>query len=104
MSPWIVVLVAGAGSFALRISLVALVDHVGSPEWLERVASYIVPAAFAGLAVTALARPVRVGGTHALAPLVAVAVTGAVARRHPTHLAFVAGLVALWATTALTSA
>jgi branched-subunit amino acid transport protein len=103
MNDWIVVAVAGAGSFAFRLSIVALMDHVDTPAPIERLASYVVPAAFAGMAAVALVGPLREGGANALAPGVAVVVTAGIAHRHPVHLAFLGGLAALWITTVLTT-
>jgi branched-subunit amino acid transport protein len=103
VNAWIVVLAAGVGSFAFRISVVALIDHVRSPDWIGRLATYVVPAAFAGLAATALAEPVRAGGVDAIPPIVAVVTTAVAARRHAAHRAFLFGLLALWAATAATA-
>lgn len=104
MNAWLVVLGAGAGSFLFRISIVALVDRVGAPASLERLAAFVVPAAFAGIATAALARPLVGGGVDALALGLAVVVTATCAARgRPVPVAFACGLVSLWATTALTA-
>jgi branched-subunit amino acid transport protein len=97
-----VVVLAGVGSFLFRFSIVALIDRIATPKWLERVASYVMPAVFAGLAASALAGPVSGGGIDALAPVVAVAVTGAlVLRGRAVPIAFATGLGSLWAVSAL---
>lgn len=104
MRAWTVVAIAGLGSFAFRVSIVALIDRIAVPEGLERLAAYVMPAAFAGMAAVALARPLGDGGTDALGPMVGVLVTaGLSARGCSIHLAFLAGLGALWATTVLTA-
>jgi branched-subunit amino acid transport protein len=96
-----VVVLAGVGSFLYRFSIVALIDRIATPKWLERVASFVVPAVFAGLAASALAGPVNRGGIDALAPVVAVAVTGAlVVRGRAVPVAFASGLGSLWAVSA----
>ncbi len=61
MTAWVVILVAGAGSFLFRISVVALLGRFEPPPWLERVAGYVVPAAFAGVAATAAVAPMSRG-------------------------------------------
>jgi branched-subunit amino acid transport protein len=104
MTAWIVVLVAGAGTYLLRISLVALLAGLEPPAWLTRVAGYVVPAAFAGLAAVAVATPVGKDLRTAVPPLVAVAVTACVARVKPPGVAIGAGLPALWISTALCGA
>lgn len=102
MTAWIVMIGAGLGSLAFRLSIVALIDRIETPDWLEKLAAYVVPAAFAGIAAAALAAPVRAGGVEAIGPVVAVLVTaGVAARRHSVHLAFLGGLASLWITTAL---
>ena len=104
MNAWTVVVLAGLGSFAFRLSIVAFIDHIAAPEGLERLATFVMPAAFAGIAAAALAHPIGAGGTEALAPMVAVVTTAIVSGRgHSIHLAFLAGLGALWVTTALTT-
>lgn len=104
MSAWIVVIVAGFGSFLFRLSIVALIDRVETPPWLEALAAYVVPAGFAGMAAAALAGPLGGGGTQATGPAIAVTVTAALAARdHPVHIAFLGGLCSLWAVAALST-
>lgn len=102
MNALAVVVIAGLGSFFLRLSMVVLIDRVSALDHLERVAGYVIPAAFAGLAATALVEPVGGGFIEALPPVVAVVVTAAVALRHaPLHVSFLSGLGTLWTTTAV---
>jgi len=96
MTAWIVVLVAGAGSYLFRISVVLLLAGFEPPPWLTRVSGYVVPAAFAGLAAVALAAPVGRGAREAFPPLIAAAVTALVARAKPPSVAFATGLPVLW--------
>jgi len=100
MSAWLIVVLAGAGTFLLRVSVVALVDHVRMPAWLERTSALVSFAAFAALAASALRVPLGGGGMEAVRLAVAVSVAAWTARRRPVPVAFLAGLGALWAATA----
>jgi branched-subunit amino acid transport protein len=105
MSAWLIVLVAGAGSLALRASVALLVDRVTTPAWLEPTAALVVPAAFTGIAATTLAGPL--GEVDRDAVLLGLAVTTTVvlaARGRSVPLAFAAGLGVLWSTTAVIAA
>lgn len=105
MTAWLVVLGAGAGSFLFRISIVALIDHISAPAALERLATFVVPAAFAGIAAAALAHPLADGGAGGFALGVAVLVTATCAARGRTvPIAFTCGLLSLWVTTAVAAA
>ena len=55
MSAWIVVALAGAGSYLFRISMLVVAAHAGVPAVIERSARFAVPIAFAALAATSLA-------------------------------------------------
>lgn len=104
MTAWLVVLGAGAGSFLFRLSVVALVDHVRAPAALERLATFVVPAAFAGLAAAALSQPLAGAGAEGISLGLAVLVAAITAARgRPVPTAFVAGLLTLWAATAVLS-
>ena len=55
---WIAVVLAGAGTFAMRSSFLALAHRMADvPPWLRRVLRQIPPAALASLVVPALLRP-----------------------------------------------
>lgn len=105
MTAWAIVLAAGAGSLALRASVVLLVDRVSTPACLERLAPFVVPAAFTGIAATALVGPLSRAGAEAAALAAALTVTTVLAARgRSVPLAFAGGLVALWSITAITTA
>lgn len=104
MTGWLIVLGAGAGSFLFRISVVALIDRISAPAALERVAMFVVPAAFAGLAAAALTRPLAAGGAVGLALALSVAVTAtAAARGRSVPVAFTAGVLTMWLTTGIST-
>jgi branched-subunit amino acid transport protein len=97
VNAWLVVLVAGLGSYALRISMITS-DRLRLPPRLERSADMVAPAAFAALAMTGLATA-AVAATTLLAalPLVlgfAAAVT-ATARTGRPYAALI-GLPVYW--------
>ena len=72
MSAWIVVVVAGAGTYLLRISMLVVAARSGVPAVIERAARFAVPIAFAALAATSLAGLVADTGTAAVAAVLAV--------------------------------
>jgi branched-subunit amino acid transport protein len=59
MSPvWVTILLAGAGTFAMRASFIAVADRfVDVPPWVRRVLRQIPPAALASIVIPALVRP-----------------------------------------------
>lgn len=96
---WLVVLAASLGTFAIRLSFLALFGRLGEvPPWLERALKF-VPAAV----LTALVAPrlVYLDGTLALGlgndRLLAGALAAVVAWRTESMLwTIVVGMVALW--------
>src|SRR3954471_3454924 len=105
MTPWLVILAVGAGSYLFRISMLVLARRVGVPTWLARSTRFAMPTAFAALAATSLAHQVtttNAGGTGAAAPVAAVLVaTIAVRRTGSAHAALVAGMPTLWIVSSL---
>jgi branched-subunit amino acid transport protein len=102
MTPWLVILAAGVGSYAFRVSMLVLAARFGVPPVLERAARLAVPTAFAGLAATSLAQHAGATGGGGWAPIAAVAVAiVAVRRTGSSHAALLAGMPALWLFTAL---
>jgi len=104
VSAFVVIVAAGAVSYAFRLAPAALVDRVRSIGRLDRAATYVVPATFAAVAAGGvLARAeAGAGALAALPPLAAVLVAIAAARRTGSSLAAVAaGLPTLWALTAV---
>lgn len=103
MTAWLVVLLAGLGTYLFRISMVVLADRVTLPEKLTRATAFVAPAAFAALAATGVtASVVGLDLAGALPPLAAVVIAVAAVRRtgRP-YLAVVAGMPTLWLLTAV---
>jgi branched-subunit amino acid transport protein len=104
MSVWLAVLVAGAGSYLFRISMLVVAARTGLPPVVERAASYAVPVAFAALAAASVAAEVQVDA-RSLPPLAAVSVAALAARRFGSpHAALLAGMPTLWTLSALVPA
>ena len=102
MSPWLVVVLAGAGTYLLRISMLVVAAHAGVPPLIERAARSAVPIAFGALAATSLAGLVADTGAAAIAPVIAVAIGGVVAHRTgSSRAAIFVGMPTLWLLTAI---
>lgn len=103
MTPYLVVLAVGLGSYAFRVSILVLAARAGLPPVVERAAQHAVPVSFAALAATAVADQVATADV-ALPPIAAViAAVGAVHRTGRPYAAIAAGMPTLWVLTALTS-
>jgi branched-subunit amino acid transport protein len=103
VSPYAVVLVAGAASYACRLGMIVLGRRTGTPALLERAAPFVVPVTFAAVAAAgavAGTEGVAAIGARAVAVVVAVA---AVRRTGRAQAAVVAGMPTLWALNALLS-
>lgn len=88
MTTWLVVLAVGAGSYALRAAFVVALAGRPTPGWVTPVSRYVLPAAFAALAV---------GAVHGAPAVIAVVIAGvAASRTHSSGIALAAGLPALW--------
>jgi branched chain amino acid efflux pump len=98
MTAWLVVLAVGVGSYLFRISMVVLVDHIGSPARFEQAAALVVPSAFAALATGGVvAGCLGAAGPAAVAPLAAVAAAAVAVRRTGSpHVAILVGMPTLW--------
>ena len=83
MNPvWATILIAGAGTFAMRASFIAAADRlVDVPPWAQRILRQIPPAALASLVVPALVRP-----------------EGELDLTHPRCIAGIAAAVVAWRT------
>ncbi len=99
MTPWIVILLAGLGSYLFRISMIVLTERVALPAKLEQASGFVAPAAFAAIAATGVA----VASTHAgsvmeAAPLLAAVAVAIVAVRVTgrSYLAVLVGMPTLW--------
>ncbi len=98
MTPWLVVLAVGAGTYLFRVSLVGLVGRSGSSARFERAARFVVPSAFAALAAGSVTAACAGASPSAAAPpiaAVAVAVL-AVRRTGSARLAIAVGMPTLW--------
>lgn len=57
-SVWATILLAGAGTFAMRASFIAAAGHLAAvPPWGQRILRQIPPAALASLVIPAIVRP-----------------------------------------------
>jgi branched-subunit amino acid transport protein len=103
MSVWLVVLAAGLGSYLFRLSMVVLVERIGTPVRLARASAFVVPASFGALAAGGvLANAAGAGIVHAIPPLAAVAVAVAAVRRTGSpYTAIAVGMPALWVLSAI---
>ena len=100
MTAFVVVVAAGLGSYAFRISMLLLASRGGVPPVFERAARYVVPTAFAALATGALESHVSSAGV--IAPVGAVvAAAVAVRRTGRPQSAVLAGMPVLWLLTSL---
>ena len=108
MNVWTTILLAGLGSYLLRMSMIST-DRFRLPAQLDGAATLVAPAAFAALAVSSLAALALAGfqggGVGGVLPLtVAVAVAGyAVARTSKPYLAVLTGMPTFWLVSALVS-
>lgn len=57
MTTWVVVIVAGVATFAIRYSFIGLFGQVGVPVQVERALRYIAPAVLAALVLPAIISP-----------------------------------------------
>jgi branched-subunit amino acid transport protein len=103
MNAWTVILAAGLGSYIFRLSMIVLFGRITMPAYLQRASELVAPAAFAAMAAASIATAcMSLGITRAAAPLAAVAAAViAVLRTGSSQAAILAGMPALWITTAL---
>ncbi len=106
MNAFIVVLVAGLGCYALRMSMIGAANRIRLPARVDDSAALVAPAAFAAIAVTSIAGAALGSALpQALAPLAAALVAVlAVMRTGSSYAAVLAGMPTLWILTALMSA
>jgi branched-subunit amino acid transport protein len=100
---WLTILGAGAGSFALRLSFIALLGHVQMPLLLGRALRFVPAAVLAAFVVPLLlydsgALEVSPGNERLLAGLVAVLIAW---RTRSVLLTLVGGMATLWALQAI---
>jgi branched-subunit amino acid transport protein len=101
VTPYLVVLAVGLGSYAFRVSMliVAARSTAGLPSTVERAARHAVPVSFAALATSALADPGRSGSLVAVLAVAAAVV--AVRRTGSPHAALLVGLPVVWVASAV---
>ena len=93
---WTAILLAGAGTFAMRASFLAAAHRLAAvPPWVQRLLRQIPPAALASLVVPALVRPD--GQLSLVQPRLAAGVLAALVawRTRNVALTLVVGLVTL---------
>jgi branched-subunit amino acid transport protein len=102
VTTWIVMLAVGLGSYALRLSLLALLGRTGVPAWLSSVLPWVAPAVIGALVASMVLTPGGTPITHIPPELVAV-VAGFVAVRWTGNVvhAFTVGMPVMWALTAI---
>ncbi len=99
MTAWIVVLLAGLGSYLFRISMIVLAERLRLPARVEQASAFVAPVAFVSLAVTGLSTAALQAGDLAAAAVLLVAVSGAVIAVRLTgrpYVAVLVGMPALW--------
>lgn len=98
MNEWLIVLVAGLGSYALRMSMV-VTRRLILPPRLEASAELVAPAAFSALTASSLAESVvSAPGPYAGAPIVVAVFVAVVAtaRTGRPYAAMLAGMPTYW--------
>jgi branched-subunit amino acid transport protein len=84
----LIVLAAGAATYALRIAMPMVLGRRTAPAWLQRTSPYVLPAAFAAMVATAVSGPEQL--------LAVGAAAGVAARTRSSVTAIAVGLPALW--------
>jgi branched-subunit amino acid transport protein len=96
MNAVLVVLAAGAGTYALRVSMLVLAARGGLPRIVERASAFALPVSFAAIATTSLSEHLH-GAAGDAVPLAALLVAAVVARRTGSaNLALGVGMPTLW--------
>lgn len=96
MTMWLVVLVSGIATFAMRFVFIGLFGKIAVPPLLERALRYIAPAVLAALAVPAVIAPDGIlDPWNALIPAAVVGGLAAWATKS-IGAAIIVGLPALW--------
>jgi branched-subunit amino acid transport protein len=99
MSPWLVVVIIGVGTYLTRLSFVGLLGDRGLPRWAERPLRFVAPSVLAALVAPAVllrdGSPDLAPGTN---PRLLAAVLGALVawRLKSLSAAVVAGMASLW--------
>jgi branched-subunit amino acid transport protein len=97
MSLWLVILIGGLLTYALRLSFIAFFGQKGIPSWLQRSLRYVPPAVLSAIIFPELLLPsgavdLSLHNTRLLAGLLAAIVAW---RTHSALLTILSGMVAL---------
>ena len=102
MNTWMIVLLAGVVTLAIRLVPVVLLSGRAVPEWLDRIGPLTAPVAFAALGASAVVGAASAGPGELLPLIAAVVVAGLAAlRTRSTTWAVVVGMLAVWTGAAL---
>ncbi|MEM8925289.1 MAG: AzlD domain-containing protein [Actinomycetota bacterium] len=103
MRAWVVFVVAGLGTYAMRASFIMAGSRLTLPEWIERSLRYVGPAVFAAIVAPPILGDRGVAATPERIPeILAVLVSALVAWRTGRVLwVLVVGMSALWILRAL---
>jgi len=98
MSPWLIVIIVGIGTYLTRLSFIGILGKAGVPSYIERPLKLVAPAVLAAIAIPQLVAPADVvdfslGNLRLLAGLVAIAVAW---KARSIGSTIVAGMTALW--------
>ncbi|MCB1245706.1 MAG: AzlD domain-containing protein [Acidimicrobiia bacterium] len=96
MIEWIVIIVVGIATYAMRFVFIALFGRIAVPPRLEKALTYVAPAVLAAITLPALV--FREGVFEPLNPFVPAAIIGGLAGYLTKSIgaAIVVGLPALW--------
>lgn len=98
MNFWLVMLIAGALTFLIRLSFILLVGRREIPPWLRRTLRFVPPAVLTAIIIPEILLPGGVfdfslGNARLLAGLLAAVIAW---RTRNTILTILAGMLALW--------
>ncbi len=98
MTLWIIIVAIGLATYTIRLSFIALQEHIAMPPLARRALSFVPIAVFSAIVLPGLFLPqgtlaVSPGNARLVAGLIAVAVAW---RTQSIFLTIGAGMVALW--------
>jgi branched-subunit amino acid transport protein len=96
MTMWVVVILAGIATFAMRFVFIALFKRIAIPPRLERGLRYVAPAVLAAITIPAFVSPDHVWDP--VNPFLPAAIVGGIAAWYTKSIgaAIAFGLPALW--------
>lgn len=103
MSPWLVIVIIGLGTYLIRVSFIAAFGHSGVPTWLDAPLRYVAPAVIAAIVLPLLVAPegsmdLSLDNARWVAGLVA---TATAVKTRSLSLTIVVGMASLWLLQAL---